>query len=81
MTLVFDDNAGEGWKLPFSIVRRVVPEAYERFGEAVEKLAAAVERMDLYAMDSACREFLARRERLVEALKGALVRIPEYLEG
>lgn len=36
--------------------------------------------MDLYAMDSACREFPVRRERLVQVLKGAVVRIPEYLE-
>ena len=67
-------------KLPFSIVRRVVPEEHRRLGGSVEKLAAAVEGMDLYAMDSACREFLARREALVEVLRGAVVRFPNFRE-
>lgn len=80
MTLAFDDDAGESWKLPFSIVRRIAPEQHGRFGDAVGKLAAAVEAMELDGIEHACRELLARREALVEVLQGAVVRIPEYLE-
>ena len=80
MALAFDDHTGDGWKLPFSIIRRFSPKEYQQFETAVNKLVEAVKGMNLEGIDYASRNFLSKKADLLEALQEAMVEINPLLE-
>jgi excisionase family DNA binding protein len=66
-----DDHAGNQYRLPFSIIRKIRPGEYEKLETAMDKLVDAVHEMNLEKIDYACRNYLAKKAELLEALREA----------